>query len=253
MIALQNLVKRFGGVTALDGCSFEVPAGSITGLIGPNGAGKTTLFNVVSGALRPDRGRIRFDGRDVTGLKPHRLFRLGIVRSFQIPHMLARMTTLENLMLVPGGQAGENLLAVWLNSRRIAREEAAIAGRAGEVLELLALRELAGELAGNLSGGQKKLLELGRAMMSGARLFLLDEPGAGVNPTLMARLTETIRRLNREEGVTFCIIEHDMDLVARLCDPVIVMAEGKVLAQGSMEAIRGNPEVIEAYLGGGEP
>ena len=250
-VEIDAVVKSFGGVRAVDGCSFAIPTGSITGLIGPNGAGKTTLFNIIAGALRPDSGHIRLDGRDVTGEPPHRLFGRGLVRTFQIPHELHQMTVLENLMVVPGGQAGENLFAALFGGFRVAAQERAIRERAEEVLGVLELSALRDELAGNLSGGQKKLLELGRTMMSGAHVLLLDEPGAGVNPTLMDKLRDNIVRLNREAGCTFCIIDHDMDLVARLCDPVVVMAEGKVLTKGTMDEIRRNQEVIDAYLGGG--
>jgi branched-chain amino acid transport system ATP-binding protein len=251
VISIEHVSKRFGGLRAVNDCTFEVRAGSITGLIGPNGAGKTTLFNIVTGFLRPDQGRIRLEGRDITGLSPNRLFHRGLVRTFQIPHELARMTARENLMLVPAGQSGEAILAAWLMPGRVAREERAIAERADEVLEFLRLSHVADELAGNLSGGQKKLLELGRTMMVDAKVVLLDEPGAGVNRTLLSSLAEDIRRLNRERGYTFCIIEHDMDLVAALCDPVVVMAEGHVLTEGTMAEIRRNEAVLEAYLGGG--
>ena len=251
MISVQNVVKSFGGVRAVDGCSIEVEKGSITGLIGPNGAGKSTLFNTVAGLFAPDSGRILLEGRDITGWKPHQLFRLGLVRTFQIAHEFSRMTVLENLMVVPGDQTGESLVASWLSWRQIRDEDAAIRRRAEEVLAFLRLTDLAFELAGNLSGGQKKLLELGRTMMTDASVVLLDELGAGVNRTLLAELATDIERLNAERGYTFWVIEHDMDLIARLCDPVIVMAEGGVLAQGTMDEIKRNDAVIEAYLGGG--
>ena len=226
-------------------------ASTITPLTGPNGAGKTTLFNIVTGFLKADSGRVLLEGRNVTGLPPHRLFARGLVRTFQIPHELSRMTTRDNLMLVPAGQDGEAVLAAWFAPGRVARQERAIAERADEVLEFLKLSHVADELAGNLSGGQKKLLELGRAMMADARVVLLDEPGAGVNRTLLAALAEDIKRLNREHGYTFCIIEHDMDFIGRLCDPVIVMAEGKVLTVGHPTDVMKNEAVIEAYLGRG--
>ncbi len=250
MIRVDQVGKSFGGIHAVDDCSFEIPKGRITGLIGPNGAGKTTLFNIIAGFIRPDSGHIWLDGVDVTGWPPHRLCGRGLVRTFQIPHVFDRMSVRENLMVVPAGQSGENLFAAWFGGGRVAREDAAIGARADEVLAFLNLTRLAGEQAGNLSGGQKKLVELGRTMMSGADTILLDEPGAGVNRTLLATLVDDIARLNRERGYTFCIIEHDMDLIARLCDPVIVMAEGRVIAQGSFDAVRRNTEVIEAYLGG---
>lgn len=251
MIVVEQVSKSFGGLAAVDGCSFSVARGSITGLIGPNGAGKSTLFNIIAGAIRPDSGRILFDGRDVTGLAPHRLFHLGLVRTFQIPHEFQRMTVRENLMVVPPEQTGESLLAAWLRRGKVRREEEGVARKADEVLDFLQLAHVADELAGNLSGGQKKLLELGRTMMTDARAVLLDEPGAGVNRTLLAKLADAILRLNTERGYTFCVIEHDMDLIARLCAPVVVMAHGAVIAQGEMDAVRRDERVREAYLGGG--
>jgi branched-chain amino acid transport system ATP-binding protein len=251
MISVRGIFKSFGGIHAVDDCSFDVATGSITGLIGPNGAGKTTLFNIVAGFFKADAGTVIFDDQDVTGLEPHELFDLGLVRTFQIPHEFSRMTVLENLSVVPGQQTGESLLRAWTSWSRIKEEERNVRRRAEETLDFLNLTHMREELAGNLSGGQKKLLELGRAMMSGAKTILLDEPGAGVNRTLLASLSDGIQRLNREQGYTFCIVEHDMDLIAKLCDPVVVMAEGKVMTQGTMAEIRENPEVIEAYFGGG--
>lgn len=250
MIAIKNLAKSFGGLRAVHDCSLEIGSGTITGLIGPNGAGKTTLFNMIAGALRPTSGQILLDGRDIAGRQPHELFHMGIVRTFQIPHEFAEMTVIENLMLVPPQQSGESLFAAWLAWGRVRREEREIRVRAESVLDFLQLRHLRDERAGKLSGGQKKLLELGRTMMTDARLVLLDEPGAGVNPTLMGELAGMVQRLNRERGYTFCIIEHDMDLIAQLCDPVYVLAEGTVLTHGRMADIRRDPRVLEAYLGG---
>ena len=250
MIRVDHIRKSFGGIRAVDDCSLQIPQGRITGLIGPNGAGKTTLFNIIAGFMRPDGGHIVLDGTDITGWPPHRLFRRGLVRTFQIPHVFDRMSVRENLMVVPAGQSGENLFRAWFSPRQVAREDEAVGARADEVLEFLKLTRLAGEAAGNLSGGQKKLVELGRTMMSGGKTILLDEPGAGVNRTLLTALVDDIERLNREHGYTFCLIEHDMDVIARLCDPVIVMAEGRVIAQGSFETVRHNAEVLEAYLGG---
>jgi branched-chain amino acid transport system ATP-binding protein len=250
LIAIEEVSKRFGGIVAVDRCSLRIETGTITGLIGPNGAGKTTLFNIVAGFMAPTGGRILLDGRDITGLAPHRLFHLGLVRTFQIPHECGRMTTLENLMVVPPDQDGENVLNAWFRPFAVAAREREVRRRAEEVLAFLRLDGVRDELAGNLSGGQKKLLELGRSLMSGCRTVLLDEPGAGVNRALLAGLIESIRTLNREHGYTFCIVEHDMDLIAELCDPVIVMAEGRVLTQGSFEQVRQNREVLEVYLGG---
>jgi branched-chain amino acid transport system ATP-binding protein len=250
MISAHCISKSFGGIRAVAECSLTVERGQILGLIGPNGAGKTTLFNMLAGFMAPDSGRIELDGEDVTGRRPHELFHRGVVRTFQIAHELARMTVLENLMVVPPGQSGEHLLTALFRPRRVAAEERALRERAEEVLARLKLGSLRFELAGNLSGGQKKLLELGRAMMTEAKLVLLDEIGAGVNRTLLAELAGYIESLNREQGLSFCIIEHDMDLIARLCHPVVVMAEGRVLTQGSMAEIRANEAVIQAYLGG---
>ena len=249
MILVEHVSKSFGGIHAVEDCSLKVEKGSITALIGPNGAGKTTLFNIIAGNFAPNRGHIYIDGHDVTGRKPHELFAMGLVRTFQIPHEFSRMTVLENLMVVPPQQSGESLFTSIIAWRRIRREEQRVRERAEEVLEFLRLDPLAFELAGNLSGGQKKLLELGRAMMTEAQVVLLDEPGAGVNRTLLANLVADIERLNREAGYTFFVIEHDMDMIARLCEPVIVMAEGRVLFQGSMDEVRKNDAVIEAYLG----
>ncbi len=250
MISVRNIVKRFGGLTAVDNCSLEVEKGSITAVIGPNGAGKTTLFSIIAGFLTPDSGEILLDGEAITGLPPHKLFAKGLVRTFQIPHELTKMTVLENLMMVPEGQDGENLVSALLRPGHVAKQEAEVRERAEQVLEFLEIPKLRDELAGNLSGGQKKLLELGRTMMTEPRVVLLDEPGAGVNRTLLGKLTDSIQRLNQEKGYTFVVIEHDMDLIAKLCDPVIVMAQGRVIAQGPMSEIRANEEVLEAYLGG---
>ena len=252
ILAVEALTRRFGGLTAVDRCSFHIDASRITGIIGPNGAGKTTIFNMVAGALRPTDGRILFDGEDITGLPSHVLFHRGIVRTFQIPHEFGRLTVLENLMAVPAGQPGERLWPVWLAPRAVGRREREVRERAEQTLEFLTLWELRDELAMNLSGGQKKLLELGRAMMAEPRLVLLDEPGAGVNPTLLVKLREMIQRLNRERGYTIVIIEHDMDFIASLCERIIVLAEGAVLTEGTMDAVRRDARVIDAYLGGGE-
>jgi branched-chain amino acid transport system ATP-binding protein len=253
VIVVESVSKSFGGLKAVRDCSLEVATGSITGLIGPNGAGKSTLFGIIAGFIRPDSGRILLDGQDITGVKPHRLFHLGLIRTFQIPHEFSRMTVRENLMLVPAAQKGENLVTSWLDWSAVRRQEVEIADKADEVLDFLQLAPLADELAGRLSGGQKKLLDIGRAMMTDAKVVLLDEPGAGVNRTLLGQIVETIRRLNRERGYTFCLIEHDMDMVAQLCDPVICMAQGTVLARGTMDEIRANEAVREAYLGHSEP
>jgi branched-chain amino acid transport system ATP-binding protein len=252
LLKIEHLDMRFGGLHAVRDCSFEIGAGTITGLIGPNGAGKTTTFNIIVGELKPTSGKVYFEGEDITGLPAYKLFHKGIVRTFQIPHEFARMTVLESLMVVPPDQPGEHLLVNWVAPAKVAAREKEVRRRAEQVLEFLSISHLRDELAGNLSGGQKKLLELGRTMMTDAKLVLLDEPGAGVNPTLLLKIREMISALHREHGYTFCLIEHDMDLISSLCDPVIVLAEGTVLTQGRMEDVRRNQEVLDAYLGGGE-
>jgi len=251
MIVVEDIHKHFGGFHAVDGATLEIAKGSITGLIGPNGAGKTTLFNVIAGVLPPTSGRVMMEGADITGLPPHELFHKGLLRTFQIAHEFSSMTARENLMMVPGTQKGETLWNTWFRRGQIAREEQALADKADEVLKFLTIDHLADERAGNLSGGQKKLLELGRTMMVDAKMVFLDEVGAGVNRTLLNTIGDAIVRLNKERGYTFCVIEHDMDFIARLCDPVICMAEGKVLAQGTIDEIKNNEQVIEAYLGTG--
>jgi branched-chain amino acid transport system ATP-binding protein len=251
MIVVKDVHKHFGGFHAVDGSSLTIKAGSITGLIGPNGAGKTTLFNVIAGVLKPASGRVTMMGEDITGLPPHELFHKGLLRTFQIAHEFSSMTVRENLMMVPGQQSGEVLWNAWFRRGTVAAEERALAEKADEVLEFLTIDHLADELAGNLSGGQKKLLELGRTMMVDAKMVFLDEVGAGVNRTLLNTIGDAIVRLNKERGYTFCVIEHDMDFIARLCDPVICMAEGRVLAEGTIEYIKNNEQVIEAYLGTG--
>jgi branched-chain amino acid transport system ATP-binding protein len=253
MLRVENLSKHFGGVHAVHQCTFTIERGSITGLIGPNGAGKTTTFNMIAGEVKPNAGSIEFEGEDIAGLPTHEMFHRGIVRTFQIPHEFARMTVLENLMVVPPGQPGERVLNNWLRAAAVRRREREVRERALETLEFLSLARLRDEPAGNLSGGQKKLLELGRTMMTDAKLVLLDEPGAGVNPTLLLEIRALISELREQRGYTFCVIEHDMDLIASLCDPVIVLAEGSVLTVGPMEIVRQDPRVLEAYLGGGEP
>lgn len=251
MIVVENIHKHFGGIRAVNGASLTIKTGSITGLIGPNGAGKTTLFNVIAGLLKPTSGRVLLDGQDITGLSPHRLFGQGLLRTFQIAHEFTTLTVRENLMMVPPSQSGESLIRTWMNPRLVRQEEEAIRAKADEVIEFLEISHVADEVAGNLSGGQKKLLELGRTMMVDAKIVFLDEVGAGVNRTLLGTIGDAILRLNNERGYTFCMIEHDMEFISRLCDPVICMAEGTVLAEGTAEEIKNNEDVIEAYLGTG--
>ncbi len=250
IIEVKGVTKRFGGFRAVNECTLSIARGSVTGLIGPNGAGKTTLFNMVAGRYAPSSGQILLDGADVTGLPAHELFRRGLLRTFQIAHEFSNMTVTENLMMVPDFQAGENLASAWFRHSRVTRQEADIRRKAEEVMDFLRISHVKNELAGNLSGGQKKLLELGRTMMVDAKVVLLDEIGAGVNRTLLNDLIANIERLNREMNYTFFVIEHDMDMIARLCDPVIVMAAGSVMTQGHIEDIRRNQAVIEVYFGG---
>ncbi|MEM7598170.1 MAG: ABC transporter ATP-binding protein [Pseudomonadota bacterium] len=251
MIVVEDVHKHFGGFHAVDGASMEIAEGSITGLIGPNGAGKTTLFNVIAGVLAPTSGRVIMDGEDITGLPPHALFHKGLLRTFQIAHEFYSMTCRENLMMVPGGQSGERLWNTWFGRKRIADEERALRAKADEVLEFLTIEHLADHKAGQVSGGQKKLLELGRTMMVDARIVFLDEVGAGVNRTLLNTIADAIVSLNKDRGYTFVVIEHDMDFIGRICNPVICMAEGKKLAEGTLAEIKANEQVIEAYLGTG--
>jgi branched-chain amino acid transport system ATP-binding protein len=248
-LAVEDLTKTFGGLRAVDRCSLEVREGTITGLIGPNGAGKTTLFNLLTGFYRPDGGRVRFRGDDITGLPPHKVFRRGICRTFQIPREFKDLSVLENLMVVAPDQAGERLWVPWLQPGRVRRDEMRLRERAMVVLEQVGLARLAGEPAWTLSGGQKKLLELARTLMAEPALLMLDEPGAGVNPTLMKELTRYIQWLAAERGVTILLIEHDMDLVMAICNPVIVLSEGRPLAEGPPDIIRKDPRVLAAYLG----
>lgn len=251
MIRVEGLVKRFGGVVAVNDVSLTIEPGSITGLIGPNGAGKTTLFNCIAGAFPPTAGEVFLDGENITGLPPHELFHRGLLRTFQIAHEFTTLTVRDNLMLVGDAQPGESLWTACFSPGRTKQREKDISKRADDIIDFLNLSHIATEIAGNLSGGQKKLLELGRTMMVDAKIVFLDEVGAGVNRTLLNTIGDAIVRLNKERGYTFCMIEHDMAFISRLCDPVIVMAEGAVLATGTAEAVQQDEQVIEAYLGGG--
>ena len=251
MIVVENLHKHFGGVRAVNGASLSIQPKTITGLIGPNGAGKTTLFNVIAGLYQPTSGKVTLDGEDITGLKPHELFHKGVLRTFQLAHEFATLTVRDNLMMVPPNQAGESLLSTWFNPGLVRAKEEEIRAKAEEVIHFLEIEQVANEFAGNLSGGQKKLLELGRTMMVDAKIVFLDEVGAGVNRTLLRKIGDAIIKLNQERNYTFCLIEHDIEFVARLCDPVICMAEGSVLAEGTIDDVKNNEQVIEAYLGTG--
>ena len=251
ILEINNLSKYFGGIAAVNNCSLNVKKGSITGIIGPNGSGKTTLFNLIAGNLKSSEGKVSFDQEDITDIPSYELFSKGLLRTFQIAHEFTNLSVLENLMMVPGNQSGEKLMTALLKPKLIAEEEALVKEKAIEVVDFLNLSHLKNELAGNLSGGQKKLLELGRTMMVDAKLVLLDEVGAGVNRTLLKDLGTAIEKLNKEKGYTFCMIEHDMDFIGRLCDPVIVMAEGSVLFEGTVDDAKKDEKVIESYLGRG--
>ena len=251
ILEIKNLSKNFGGLSAVSNCSISVKKGSITGIIGPNGSGKTTLFNLIAGNLKSSSGNIYFNNEDITNMPSYELFSKGLLRTFQIAHEFSNLSVLENLMMVPANQSGENLMNNFLKPNLIKQEEQKVKDKAIEVVEFLNLGHLTNELAGNLSGGQKKLLELGRTMMVDAKLVLLDEVGAGVNRTLLKDLGTAVEKLNKEKGYTFCMIEHDMDFIGRLCDPVIVMAEGSVLFEGKVEDAQKDEKVIESYLGRG--
>jgi neutral amino acid transport system ATP-binding protein len=246
-LQVRDVVRAFGGVRAVDCASLEVEAGSITGLIGPNGAGKSTLFNCISGFLRPQSGRVLLDGKRIDHRTPHRIAQAGLVRTFQTPRALTRMTVLENVMLAAPRHRGERLGGSLAPSAR--RREREVRERAGELLELVRLDGYAPALAGTLSGGQRKLLDLVRALMAEPRILLLDEPMAGVSPTLRVELLEHILALRERDGVTLLIVEHDLDFVMRASDRVIVMNDGRVITQGSPDEVRADERVVDAYLG----
>lgn len=251
MIKIENLSKNFGGIQAVKNVSLSIEAGSITGLVGPNGAGKSTLFNVIAGRYHPTAGCVYLDGEEITGLEPHELFHKGLLRTFQVAHEFATLSVRDNLMIVPGCHPGDRLINIWLRPDLVRKADQSIGDKADEVIAFLKLEHVASELAGNLSGGQKKLLELGRTMMADPKIVFLDEVGAGVNRTLLYEIGDAILRLNKERNFTFCLIEHDMEFIAQLCDPVIVMTEGAVMAEGSVDDILSNEQVIDAYLGTG--
>lgn len=249
LVKVQNVSKSFGGLKAIDNCSIEIKRNSITGIIGPNGSGKSTLFNLITGNLKPDEGHIFYNGSDITNQEPFELFNLGILRTFQIAHEFSNLTVIENLMMVPGNQLGENLITSIFLRDNFRKQENEIKEKAFEVLKFLKIDHLINEKAGNLSGGQKKLLELARTMMVDAKIVFLDEVGAGVNKSLLKEISDSILKLYEERKYTFCIIEHDIDFITRLCDPVIVLAEGKVLFEGTAREVKENNEVINSYLG----
>lgn len=248
LLRAEGISKSFGGIKAVDQVSMTVNQGSITGLIGPNGAGKTTLFNLLSNFIKPDQGQVIFAGRAIEKLPSYRIAEQGLVRTFQVARVLSKLSVLENMLLAAGHQTGENFWNVWFQEKRILQQEKENRDKAMSILESIGLDHKAKDYAGGLSGGQRKLLEMGRALMSNPKLILLDEPAAGVNPTLINQICDRILQWNRE-GMTFLVIEHNMDVIMSLCDQVWVLAEGRNLAQGTPQEIQTNPQVLEAYLG----
>jgi branched-chain amino acid transport system ATP-binding protein len=250
ILSLRDVRKHFGGIKAVDGVSLDVAKSRITGLIGPNGAGKTTLFNLITGYYKPDAGEITFKGERIDGLSLHQTFRKGLCRTFQISRELKLMTVLENLMLVPPRQLGESLWGSWFFPNRVRNQENEIKDKANQSLELTGLASLKSEYAGNLSGGQKRLLELARTMMAEPEMILFDEPGAGVNPSERRTLADRIRQLVKEKGISVLLIGHEMELVMDVCDPIIVLERGRKLTEGTPEQVRSDKRVLEVYLGG---
>ncbi len=249
MLQISKINKSFGGLKVLNNLSFKIEKGSISGLIGPNGAGKTTLFNVINGSIKPDSGSVQLNNYELIGLQPHELFEIGVLRTFQIPHEFFSLTVLDNLLVVPPNKIGETFFGQWFFEKKIKKIEEINVKKAKDILDILGLSHLEKEYAGNLSGGQKKLLELGRVMMVEPEIILLDEVGAGVNKTLLKKISEIIKKLNNEKKYTFIMIEHDLDFISKLCDTIIVMAEGQFLTQGNIQQIKSNQKVIDIYLG----
>jgi len=249
MLQISKINKSFGGLKVLNNLSLKIEKGSISGLIGPNGAGKTTLFNVINGSIKPDSGSVLLNNYELIGLQPHELFEIGVLRTFQIPHEFFSLTVLDNLLVVPPNKIGEMFFGQWFFEKKIKKIEEINVKKAKDILDILGLSHLEKEYAGNLSGGQKKLLELGRVMMVEPEIILLDEVGAGVNKTLLKKISNIIKKLNKEKKYTFIMIEHDLDFISKLCDTIIVMAEGQFLTQGNIQQIKSNQKVIDIYLG----
>ncbi len=249
LLQVQDICKNFGGLRALDKASLGVEEATVVGLIGPNGSGKTTMINVIAGHYEADSGRILFQGKDITDLSPHQVAQQRLVRSFQVTRVFPKMTVMENMLLAPREQAGEGLINVFLRWGNVRDQEESLIEKATEILHFLEIERLRNEYASNLSGGQQKLLELGRCLMSDPLLVLLDEPVAGVNPTLATKIFDKIRNI-RNEGTTFLVIEHNMDIVMNFCEEIYVLTKGKVVAKGSPSDIQENRKVIDAYLGG---
>ena len=251
ILSLRDVRRHFGGIKAVDGVTLDVAPGCITGLIGPNGAGKTTLFNLITGFYKPDSGQVLFKGEDIGSLSLNRTFRKGLCRTFQISRELKLMTVIENLMLVPMSQVGESLWQSWFLPAKVKKQEREIRDRSLGILDSVGLSDLKDEYAGNLSGGQKRLLGLARTMMADPEMILFDEPGAGVNPTERRTLADRIRSLVNDRNVTVLLIGHEMELVMDICNPIIVLDRGKKLTEGTPEEIRNDKRVLEVYLGGG--
>ena len=249
MLQISKINKSFGGLKALNNLTLKIEKGSISGLIGPNGAGKTTLFNVINGSIKPDSGSVQLNNYELIGLQPHELFEIGVLRTFQIPHEFFSLTVLDNLLVVPPNKIGESFFGQWFFEKKIKKIEEINTKKARYILDILGLSHLEKEYAGNLSGGQKKLLELGRVMMVEPEVILLDEVGAGVNKTLLKKISNIIKKLNKQKKYTFIMIEHDLDFISKLCDTIIVMAEGQFLTQGNIQQIKSNQKVIDIYLG----
>lgn len=249
MLQISKINKSFGGLKVLNNLSLKIEKGSISGLIGPNGAGKTTLFNVINGSIKPDSGSVQLNNYELIGLQPHELFKIGVLRTFQIPHEFFSLTVLDNLLVVPPNKVGETFFGQWFFEKKIKKIEEINVKKAKDILDILGLSHLEKEYAGNLSGGQKKLLELGRVMMVEPEIILLDEVGAGVNKTLLKKISNIIKKLNKDNKYTFIMIEHDLDFISKLCDTIIVMAEGQFLTQGNIQQIKSNQKVIDIYLG----